>query len=129
MVAAIVMMLVLGAVLGLGLGIADKYLKVEVDERVEKVTEMLPNYNCGGCGYAGCSGLAQALVSGEIQTVSCRPCKPSFVTLFIAFCGHLDAHMPQLTHLFGSITARLSRIVMACLGHALAQIPQPIQPT
>ena len=68
MVAAIVMMLVLGAVLGLGLGIADKYLKVEVDERVEKVTEMLPNYNCGGCGYAGCSGLAQALVSGEIQT-------------------------------------------------------------
>lgn len=76
MVAAIVMMLVLGAVLGLGLGIADKYLKVEVDERVEKVTEMLPNYNCGGCGYAGCSGLAQALVSGEIQTVSCRPCKP-----------------------------------------------------
>ena len=43
MVAAIVMMLVLGAVLGLGLGIADKYLKVEVDERVEKVTEMLPN--------------------------------------------------------------------------------------
>ena len=31
MVAAIVMMLVLGAVLGLGLGIADKYLKVEVD--------------------------------------------------------------------------------------------------
>ena len=76
MVAAIVMMLVLGAVLGLGLGIADKYLKVEVDERVEKVTEMLPNYNCGGCGYAGCSGLAQALVSGEIQTVSCRPSKP-----------------------------------------------------
>ena len=65
MVAAIAMMIVLGAVLGFGLGIADKYLKVEVDERVEKVTEMLPNYNCGGCGYAGCSGLADALVSGE----------------------------------------------------------------
>ena len=76
MIAAIVMMLVLGAVLGLGLGIADKYLKVEVDERVEKVTEMLPNYNCGGCGYAGCSNLAEALVSGEIATVSCRTCKP-----------------------------------------------------
>lgn len=76
MVAAIILMLVLGAVLGLGLGIADKYLKVEVDKRVEKVTEMLPNYNCGGCGYAGCSGLAQALVDGEITTVACRPCKP-----------------------------------------------------
>ena len=76
MIAAIVMMIVLGAVLGLGLGIADKYLKVEVDKRVEKVTEMLPNYNCGGCGYAGCSGLAEALVSGEMDTVCCHPCKP-----------------------------------------------------
>ena len=71
MVAAIAMMIVLGAVLGFGLGIADKYLKVEVDERVEKVTEMLPNYNCGGCGYAGCSGLADALVSGEVRWIRC----------------------------------------------------------
>ena len=71
MIAAIVMMLVLGAVLGLGLGIADKYLKVEVDERVEKVTEMLPNYNCGGCGYAGCSGLAAAIAKGEAEVGSC----------------------------------------------------------
>ena len=37
-IVAVIMMLVLGAVLGLGLGVADKYLKVEADERVEKVT-------------------------------------------------------------------------------------------
>ena len=55
MVTAIVMMLVLGAILGLGLGIADRFLSVEVDERIEKVSSMLPNYNCGSCGYAGCS--------------------------------------------------------------------------
>ena len=76
MLIAIAMMLVLGALLGLGLGIADKYLAVEVDERVEAVTAMLPNYNCGGCGYAGCAGLAQALVDGEVTTVgTCKPCK------------------------------------------------------
>ena len=56
MLYAILMMLVLGAILGLGLGVADKYLKVETDERVDTVTGMLPGYNCGGCGYAGCSG-------------------------------------------------------------------------
>lgn len=73
---AVIMMLVLGALLGLGLGIADKYLQVEVDERIETVTSMLPNYNCGSCGYAGCSGLAEALVTGEVSVVgTCRPCK------------------------------------------------------
>ena len=66
---ALLLMLVLGAILGLGLGVADKFLSVEVDERVETVASMLPNYNCGGCGYAGCSGLAEALVYGVVTVV------------------------------------------------------------
>lgn len=75
MLYAILMMLVLGAVLGIGLGVADKYLKVETDERVDTVTGMLPGYNCGGCGYPGCSGMAEALVSGEMDHIACKPCK------------------------------------------------------
>lgn len=55
MITAIIMMFVVGAVLGLILGIASNVFKVEVDERVEKVTAMLPGYNCGSCGFAGCS--------------------------------------------------------------------------
>ena len=50
MITAIIMMFVVGAVLGLILGIASNVFKVEVDERVEKVTAMLPGYNCGSCG-------------------------------------------------------------------------------
>ena len=77
MVTAIIMMLVLGAVLGLGLGIADKFLKVEVDERVDTVTSMLPGYNCGSCGFPGSSGMAEAMVEGKVKTVStCKPSKP-----------------------------------------------------
>ena len=77
MIQAIVLMLVLGAILGLGLGLANKFLYVEVDERVEKVTSMLPGYNCGSCGFPGCSGMAEALVTGEVNKVgTCRPCKP-----------------------------------------------------
>lgn len=64
-------------VLGLLLAVADKYLRVKEDERIAKVTEMLPNANCGGCGYAGCSGMAEALVKGECKKVSnCKPSKP-----------------------------------------------------
>lgn len=76
-IVAVSMMLLLGAILGVGLGIADKFLSVEVDERIEKVSSMLPNYNCGSCGFPGCAGLAEALVNGDVKVVStCKPCKP-----------------------------------------------------
>ena len=77
MITAIIMMFVVGAVLGMILGIASNVFKVEVDERVEKVTAMLPGYNCGSCGFAGCSGMAEAMVAGEVATASaCKPSKP-----------------------------------------------------
>lgn len=77
MIQAVGLMLVLGAVLGLGLGLANRFLAVEVDERVETVAQLLPGYNCGSCGYPGCSGLAEALVSGQVKNVStCKPSKP-----------------------------------------------------
>ncbi len=76
-ITTVIVMVVIGLVLGAVLGISDKVFAVKVDERVEKVTAMLPGYNCGGCGYAGCSGCAQALVDGEITSVSvCKPSKP-----------------------------------------------------
>ena len=76
MIEALIVMLMLGCAMGLILYAAAVVFKVEVDERLEKVTEMLPGYNCGSCGHPGCSGLAAALVNGETDTVNCRPCKP-----------------------------------------------------
>ena len=31
-------------------------------ESVAAITEVLPGANCGGCGYAGCAQLAQAIL-------------------------------------------------------------------
>lgn len=74
---AISTLLVLGAILGFILGIADMFFAVKVDERMETVTAMLPGYNCGGCGYAGCAGMAEGLVTGVVKTVGlCKPSKP-----------------------------------------------------
>ncbi len=69
-ISAILALVVVGAVLGLLLGIANKYLVVEEDNRIGEVTEMLPGANCGGCGYPGCAGFASALVEGEATKVS-----------------------------------------------------------
>ena len=61
-----------GLFIGVFLGIAGKKFAVEVDEREEAILEVLPGNNCGGCGYAGCSGLAAAIVKGEAEVGGCR---------------------------------------------------------
>lgn len=45
---------------GVLLAFASVVFKVETDEREEKIAEILPGANCGGCGYAGCSAFAKA---------------------------------------------------------------------
>ena len=76
MIKAIIMMLVVCAVLGIVLGISAKVFYVKPDTRVEDITKMLPGYNCGGCGYPGCAGMAEALVNKESEVTSCKPSKP-----------------------------------------------------
>lgn len=60
-----------GILIGLLLGIAGKIFAVEVDERVTLVREELPGNNCGGCGFAGCDALAEAIVKGEAPVNGC----------------------------------------------------------
>lgn len=75
---ALVVLGLIGAVLGFLLGIADKYLQVKVDERIVNLNEMLPKFNCGACGYAGCNGFAEGIINGEISSLKqCKPMKPA----------------------------------------------------
>ena len=60
-----------GILIGFFLGFFGEKFKVEVDEREEAILGVLPGNNCGGCGYAGCSGLAAAIVNGEAPISQC----------------------------------------------------------
>lgn len=62
---------VVGLFIGLFLGIAAIKFEVKVDEKEEAVLGVLPGNNCGGCGYAGCSGLAAAIAKGEAAVNAC----------------------------------------------------------
>lgn len=74
---AIGVVLAIAAALGLLLAVASKYLAVKEDPRVGEVTKLLPGANCGGCGFPGCSGMADSIVNGGNKKLSdCRPCKP-----------------------------------------------------
>jgi len=70
----IIAALIVGAIgifIGLFLGVAGLKFKVEVDPKEEEVLGALPGNNCGGCGYAGCSGLAAAIAKGEAPVNAC----------------------------------------------------------
>ncbi len=51
--------------------VAQKF-KVYEDPRIDDAEAMLPGANCGGCGYAGCRALAEALVrEDDIASLFC----------------------------------------------------------
>ena len=51
--------------------LASRVLQVAEDPRIETVDEMLPQANCGACGFPGCRGFAEALVAGAARPVEC----------------------------------------------------------
>lgn len=62
----------LGLLFGLGLGLASKKFSVEKDPKIDKVRELLPGANCGGCGFPGCDGFASALCEGRANVSGCN---------------------------------------------------------
>lgn len=60
-----------GLFIGVFLSLAGKVFAVAGDSREEAIANVLPGNNCGGCGYAGCSGLAAAIVKGEAEIGAC----------------------------------------------------------
>jgi formate dehydrogenase (NADP+) beta subunit len=71
MLGALVFMLGLGAACGVVLSVASKIFYVYEDPRIAEVESFLAGANCGGCGFAGCSAAAVAVVSGEAPPSVC----------------------------------------------------------
>lgn len=68
---AVIVISGLGLIFGIGLSYASKVFAVKVDERVPQIREVLPGANCGACGFAGCDGYADAVVSGKAEVNCC----------------------------------------------------------
>lgn len=75
----------LSALLAGAICICSKVFYVENDPRYEEVLKNLPGANCGGCGYAGCSGFANAIISEGANPRNCKPNKQEKVDLITAY--------------------------------------------
>jgi electron transport complex protein RnfB len=62
---AVIAIAVLAAIFGLILGFASIRFKVEADPIVEQINAILPQTQCGQCGYPGCRPYAEAIANGD----------------------------------------------------------------
>ena len=77
----------IGIIIGVLLGVASEKFKVEVDEREILVRAELPGNNCGGCGFPGCDGLANAIAAGTAPVSGCPVGGPVVAEKIAAIMG------------------------------------------
>jgi len=70
---AIAVLVIVALILGVFIAFISKKFKIAEDERAIKLLEMLPGANCGACGYPGCAGLRDAIMSGDVTKI--KTCK------------------------------------------------------
>ncbi|MEJ2140806.1 MAG: electron transport complex subunit RsxB [Gammaproteobacteria bacterium] len=84
---AIISLTILGFLLGLLLGLASRYLKVETDPVVSQIESMMPGSQCGQCGFPGCKPAAEAIAHGEAEVTICPPGGRSLVARIADLLG------------------------------------------
>ncbi len=68
--------------------VAQKF-KVDEDPRIDETEAMLPGANCGGCGFPGCRGLAEAMVKADdISDLNCPVSDAEGMMKIGAYLGH-----------------------------------------
>lgn len=73
MIEAILIFLGLAVLFGILLGYASIRFKVEGNPMADQIDKVLPQTQCGQCGYPGCRPYADALANGEAEVNLCIP--------------------------------------------------------
>jgi len=73
MITSILVILFLAILIGAILGFSSIKFKVEGDPMVERIDSILPQTQCGQCGYPGCKPYATAIAKGEADINQCPP--------------------------------------------------------
>jgi electron transport complex protein RnfB len=73
MLTAILALGILAALFGLLLGYSAIRFRVEGDPVANQINSILPQTQCGQCGFAGCRPYAEAIAAGEADINQCPP--------------------------------------------------------
>jgi len=89
---AIIALAVLGAISGMILGYSAIRFKVKTNPIVEELDALLPQTQCGQCGYPGCKPYAKAMANGE----KTNKCAPGGEAVMILLSERLGVKIPKL---------------------------------
>ena len=89
---AIIALLILALIFGAILGFASVRFNVEGDPVVDQINQLLPQTQCGQCGFPGCRPYAEAIVNGE----AINRCPPGGQATINALADLLDVEPEPL---------------------------------
>ena len=141
-VASLITLGVIGLVAAIVLYFVAQKFKVEEDPRIDEVESVLPGANCGGCGFPGCHGFADACVKspsldGKLCPVGGQPVMSKIATILgmsvadakpkvaVVRCNGSCANRPKKNFFDGAKSCRISNQLYAgetgcsfgCLGY------------
>ncbi|MDR2031356.1 MAG: RnfABCDGE type electron transport complex subunit B [Azoarcus sp.] len=132
MLAAVLSLTVLGAALGLVLGVAGRFLAVEANVAVAELEKLLPATNCGQCGFPGCSGAAAAILAGEASPACCPPGGKAVAMAIAGKLGivldaaGIDDDGPKLARVAEDLCIGCCRCLKSCPTDAIVGAPKQI---
>ncbi len=86
----IIAVLIIGgvaAIAALAIGVISKLFAIKENQLKLDIEASLPGANCGGCGFPGCAGYAQAVADGKAEPNECAPGGPDTVKKISALLG------------------------------------------
>lgn len=118
MLTAILTLALLALVLGLLLGFAAVKFRVEGDPVVEQIDAILPQTQCGQCGYPGCRPYAEAIANDEADINQCPPGGEDGMR---ALAELLDREPKPIGREFGEEKPKLLAVIdeQTCIGCTL----------
>jgi len=111
---AVSVLVSLGILFGALLGFASKYFTVEQDPVVDQIDQLLPQTQCGQCGFPGCKPYAQSIAEGD----AINKCPPGGQTTINAIAKLLDITAIPLDEEHGEESIRTIAFIREneCIG-------------
>lgn len=125
MLSAILALTALAIAFGLLLGFASVRFRVESDPIVDKIDSILPQTQCGQCGFAGCRPYAEAIAGNEADI---NRCPPGGETVILALADLLGVDPKPLDEEVGEEKTKMVAFIdePICIGCTLCLQACPV---